>query len=304
MIKRLIALIIIFLGLYYIYDNNLFSSRQLVRDIRKEIYLPATNEYVKKDVKNSFVKNTNDFVPDNKQELLDIYYTVVNNGWDSFTFYCNYDKCIEDVNEISTNGVLLSNINSFVSTYNQYDTISTYTTPLLNAKVNIVIKRTYDDYMIKKTNEQIDAIYKELDLDNKDIDIEEQIKTVHDYIINNSKYDDLKIDNIEDNTYFSNTAYGPLFQGYAVCSGYTDAMALFLDKMNIPNIKVASATHIWNLVYLNDEWYHLDLTWDDPYTEDSTNIISHNFFLIDYEKLKAWNTEEHIFDQNIYREAL
>ena len=55
-----------------------------------------------------------------------------------FYFYCNYDKCIEDVNEISTNGVLLSNINSFVSTYNQYDTISTYTTPLLNAKVNIL----------------------------------------------------------------------------------------------------------------------------------------------------------------------
>ena len=81
-------------------------------------------------------------------------------------------------------------------------------------------------------------------------------------------------------------------------------MALFLDKMNIPNIKVASATHIWNLVYLNDEWYHLDLTWDDPYTEDSTNIISHNFFLIDYEKLKAWNTEEHIFDQNIYEKHI
>jgi hypothetical protein len=139
-IRRLVALVIIFLGLYFIYDNNYFDSRQFVRDIKKEVYLPTNNSYVKTNITDSFVQMTNDFKPHDKQELLNIYYTVVNSGWDKFTFYCNYEKCINDVNDISTDKVLLSNLNSFVSTYNQYETISTYTTPLFNAKVTIIVK--------------------------------------------------------------------------------------------------------------------------------------------------------------------
>jgi hypothetical protein len=301
-IRRLVALVIIFLGLYFIYDNNYFDSRQFVRDIKKEVYLPTTNSYVKTNITDSFVQMTNDFKPHDKQELLNIYYTVVNSGWDKFTFYCSYDKCINDVNDISTDKVLLSNLNSFVSTYNQYETISTYTTPLFNAKVTIEVTRTYDDYLISKLNTRINEIYDELKIDGKDA--RTQIEDIHDYIINNTKYDALKIDNINDETYSSNTAYGVIFQGFGVCSGYADTMALFLDKMGIPNMKVASATHVWNLVYLDGKWLHLDLTWDDPYTDDNSDVINHNFFLINYETLKRWNTTEHMFDQNVYKEAL
>jgi hypothetical protein len=292
------------MGLYFIYDNDYFGSRQFVRDIKREVYLPQTNAYVKNNVTNGFVQMTNDFIPDSKQELLNIYYTAVNSGWESFTFYCRYSKCIEDVNNISTDNILLSNINSFVSPYNQYETISTYTTPLFNAKVNIVISRTYDSYFIEKINARVNEIYNELELEKYNNDKREQIELVHDYIINNTKYDSLKIDNIDDNTYSSNTAYGTFFQGFAVCSGYADAMAIILDKLNIPNIKVASATHVWNLVNLDNKWYHLDLTWDDPYNASGSDILNHNFFLIDYQKLKKWNTVEHTFDQNVYKEAL
>jgi hypothetical protein len=290
------------MGLYFIYDNDYFNSRQFVRDIKREVYLPATNAYVKSDVTNNFVQMTNNFSPKNKQDLLNIYYTVVNSGWDNFTFYCDYDNCIEDVNDISTDKVLLSNLNSFVGTYNQYETISTYTTPLFNSKVTIYVTRTYDDYLIDKLNARVNEIYDSLNISDKDA--KTQIEEIHDYIINNTKYDALKISNINDDTYSSNTAYGTIFQGFAVCSGYADAMALFLDKIDIPNLKVASATHVWNLVYLDDKWLHLDLTWDDPYTSDNSNILNHNFFLISYSRLKGWDTTEHIFDQNVYKEAL
>jgi len=302
MIKRLISLIIIFMGLYYIYDNNLFGSQQFVRDIQREVYLPATNGYVKEGVTNTFVKMTTDFVPDNKQEILDIYYTVVNSGWNEFIFYCNYEECINDVNEISNDTLLLSNINSFVSPYNQYSTIRTYTTPLLNQKVNILVTKTYDKYVIDKLNTRVDQIYNDLNISGKPI--RDQIRAIHDYIIDNTKYDALKIDNINDNTYHSTTAYGALLEGYAVCSGYADTMALFLNKMHVPNYKVASEEHVWNLVYLDKAWYHLDLTWDDPYSKDGKDTINHYFFLIDYETLKSWDTKEHIFDQSIYKDAL
>lgn len=302
MIKKLIALIIIFIGLYFIYDHNYFGSHQFVRDIKKEVYVPATNEYVKTNTSNSFVKMTNDFVPDNKQEILDIYYTVLNSGWDTFTFYCNYESCINDVNSMSVDSVLLSNLNSFVSPYNQYSTVSTYTTPLFNSKVTIIVKRTYDEYMIRETNKEVNKIYANLNLAN--YSVRDQIRKIHDYIINNTEYDKLKIDNINDNTYSSSTAYGLIFEGKAVCSGYADTMALFLDKMGIPNFRVASETHVWNLVKLDNKWYHLDLTWDDPYSENGDNIISYYYYLIDYQTLKSKGTIEHIFDQNVYKEGI
>ena len=47
--------------------------------------------------------------------------------------------------------------------------------------------------------------------------------------------DYLKSDDITNDTYKSNTAYGVLTQGFGICSGYSDAMKLFLDKLNIIN---------------------------------------------------------------------
>ena len=56
----------------------------------------------------------------------------------------------------------------------------------------------------------------------------DQIKTMHDYIINHTKYDVDRNENGE-SKYLSYLAYGPLFEGYATCNGYTDLMAIFLS---------------------------------------------------------------------------
>ena len=47
-----------------------------------------------------------------------------------------------------------------------------------------------------------------------------------------------------DFTYKSNIAYGPLFENYAICSGYTDLMELFLEKLNIKD----SSLKIYNIL--------------------------------------------------------
>lgn len=64
----------------------------------------------------------------------------------------------------------------------------------------------------------------------------------------------------------SYTAYGALVRGDAVCEGYTRAMQLLLYEFGIRSIPVVGFTHephMWNLVEINDKWYHLDLTFDD-----------------------------------------
>ena len=89
------------MGLYYIYENNLYESQQIVRDIKKEVYIPDNNSYVKENINFNFVKMTNDFTPENKQDIINIYYTILNSGWDEFIFFCTYNGCNEDVNNLS-----------------------------------------------------------------------------------------------------------------------------------------------------------------------------------------------------------
>ena len=127
------------------------------------------------------------------------------------------------------------------------------------------------------------------------------MKSVHDYIINNSKYDSERADNNIIN-YMSDTAYGPLFEGYALCSGYTDAFELFLEKMHIKSYKVSSNNHIWNAVNLNNKWYNVDLTWDDPVTSDHSNLLEHDYFMINTRTLLSKENTQHDFNQEIYSE--
>ena len=79
-------------------------------------------------------------------------------------------------------------------------------------------------------------------------------------------------------------------------------MALFLEKMNIINFKVSIETHVWNAIYLDGKWYHLDLTWDDPVTSDGSDILSDDYFMISTNKLLSLEDKEHGFDYDIYLE--
>jgi len=75
---------------------------------------------------------------------------------------------------------------------------------------------------------------------------------------------------------------------------------LILLDINIPNIKVSSDNHIWNLVYIDNKWLHLDLTWDD--TENTK--YNNNYFLITKERLFMLDNKEHNFDSDFFLEAI
>ena len=80
-------------------------------------------------------------------------------------------------------------------------------------------------------------------------------------------------------------------------------MSIVLDKLGLDNYKVASKTHVWNAVKINAEWKHIDLTWDDPVSEDhSVNNLLHKFYLIDTPTLESFDIKDHSFDKSIYVE--
>ena len=130
----------------------------------------------------------------------------------------------------------------------------------------------------------------------------------HDYLVNNTVYDDsVNIDNQSVIDTNSNTALGLLFDGKAVCSGYSDTMAIFLSRQGFNNYKISSEMHIWNLIYLDNSWKHIDVTWDDPVTSNGQNILIYDFFMIDtvslLNKENNLHKNEHDFDRNYYIEA-
>ena len=245
-----------------------------------------------------YVSNVTDFSVIDKKDLINTLYTILNSGEEEFSFYCDYEDCTNDLNTlINTNS--LSTINNFVHPYNSYKKV--YVTINSYNKVTVSFIKTYSNDDIKNIENKIDEITNNIITD--EMSNKEKIVAFHNYIIDNAKYDsDYINNNLNDINSPSHTAMGILFNGKALCGGYADVMSIFLNKLNIPNFLVSSEYHVWNAVYLDNNWYHLDLTWDDPVTNDKKDIRLDKFLLISDSTLTSFNTGFHEFDRNIYLE--
>ena len=298
--KYIVLLILVILfGFTFAFRRPLYNLyRTYFVKEEKEVTLTASNDYTR-DYDFNYVKRTDDFTPSNYQDLLNIYYTVLNSGEEEFSFYCTdeYSECINDVDSLANNQKVLSTINNFVHPFNSFRHLETSYDDY--GKVTLKIEHIYSNNDIKLINAKVEEIEKEIW--NNSMSNEDKIKEAHNYIINNSKYDKDRSDN-NIVKYKSDTAYGSLLEGYSLCGGYTDAMELFLEDMGIKSYKISSENHVWNAVNLNNAWYHLDLTWDDPITTDGSDILEYNFFLITTSELSELEGEQHNYDKNVYSE--
>lgn len=291
-IKNILYTILLMLIVYFVYIN--------LDDITKDLkaLIVSKNDLVIKEPNSYKVDYTFEnfnykisYVPYNKEELIDIYFNVLNNGYNKFTFYCpkEYKSCTKDVESIGNDSKLMSNINNYVHPYNSFKTIKTKVSS--NNEITLEIQKKYSEEKINKINELVNNVISELDLNN--IDDLTKIERIHNYILNHTVYDK------NTNNFDINSAYGSLIEGHAVCSGYADAFSIFMNIYKIPNIRVSSENHLWNLVYINGKWLHIDLTWDDS----ENNKYDNNYFLITKEKLFSLDTKEHNFDESFFIEA-
>ncbi len=107
---------------------------------------------------------------------------------------------------------------------------------------------------------------------------------IHDYIIANCEYELLE------KNYTYSSCYGSLINGKAACEGYSKGAKLLLDLVNVESVLIKGSAqgrgdekrpHMWNMVKLNGDYYHLDLTWDDPVTKKDNAIKVYSYFNID-----------------------
>lgn len=127
----------------------------------------------------------------------------------------------------------------------------------------------------------------------------EKVIKIHDFIINKGEYDKrlLKHEEVPPESYSS---YGILFLGVGVCESYAKSMKYLLDGSGIKSQVVVGESmgenHAWNLVELDNEYYHIDSTWDDPISDNGESILRYNFFNLNDEEMSVtheWNKEEY-----------
>ena len=90
---------------------------------------------------------TSTFIPTNYQDVLNIFYTVLNKGYNRFTFYCHpdYKECLRDVTKLANDQTILSNINNFVHPFNNYRALEIKSNALGEISINIEKMYTEDE---------------------------------------------------------------------------------------------------------------------------------------------------------------
>lgn len=252
-----------------------------------------------------YLDNYEDIEIHNKNELYNTIYYIVNSGisYAERYFSIDYTDYEEDYSNLFSDNDKLNIINNFVHPYNTFSSIEAS----LKGYV-ITIRVKYNDTYNEEVRNKIDTKIEEIISNNitTDMSDRDKVKVLHDYIINNTKYDQnfcIEEDKSKCTTtsnYKADTAYGVLFEGYGICSGYTDLMSIMLYKLGIVNYRVSNESHTWNSVKLDNKWYILDVTWDDPISEDK-DILTDTYFLITPEEdLKL--EESHTYNKEIFLE--
>lgn len=299
----ILGFLLIIIGIIYFNEDKIDAIYKNLVYKDSDFIVVNKNEYYR-EYDFMFVKNVDTFIANTKNDIKNIYYTGLNTGANSFDFKCStsYKNCIKDVKEIANDNTRLSEINNFVHPYNSFKKINTTYNNLGIVTVDVEHMYSIDD--INAINSKLDSIYPTLTQGYNKNDVNstrKAIATIHDYIINTTKYDSDRADN-NNIKYKSDIAYGPLFEGYALCGGYTDLLELMLERMELKSYKASSKMHIWNAVNINEKWYNIDLTWDDPVTNTGEQVLLNDYLLIDSKTMLSKDTSEHSFNQEIYNE--
>lgn len=132
------------------------------------------------------------------------------------------------------------------------------------------------------TSDKVQAVYDEFDkifsLITPEMTDFEKALTVHDYMTMNYVYDmNYLTGELTDDSYFG---IGLINNKKGVCAAYSVMYQYIMRLLKIPCETVISDSmnHEWNIVYLDGNWYHIDVTWDSSITRQM-GYASHEYFL-------------------------
>lgn len=113
-------------------------------------------------------------------------------------------------------------------------------------------------------------------------DVQKEL-AIHDYLAKTAEY------NVKDkNKGYApdHNAYGVLVLKTGVCESYAKAFQLLakeagLETKYVTGEAINEGPHAWNMIKLDEEWYNVDVTWDDPVysnPEDKWIEVQYKYF--------------------------
>ncbi len=133
-----------------------------------------------------------------------------------------------------------------------------------------------------------------------EMDDEDKLKALHDYVVLLTDYDR---ENFDSNAIppEAHTAYGVFVNKKAVCDGYAEALHCLLQAAGLESMVITGEAkyqgrwvgHAWLIVKINDRYAHVDVTWADP---DENDLIYYDYFLVSDIKIAA----DHRWDNSLY----
>lgn len=118
---------------------------------------------------------------------------------------------------------------------------------------------------------------------------EEKVKIIANYVVENMEYDHIAVEN-ETSGFYNEARLKYALTGKGICDNYTALATAMLHCEGIDTYEYIVTDHIWNLIYLDGEFYWLDTTWMD--SDDGNYDMS--CFMAPFED------EEFLYSHGIY----
>lgn len=125
-----------------------------------------------------------------------------------------------------------------------------------------VVSQSQCNAMIQQLNQKVGAVIHSMPSGLSQLDREIFLA---DYLVRNNVYDTAAV--TDTTRWKAFTSYGALVEGSVVCEGYSRAMQLLSSYAGLQCMLITGQSggvnHMWNLMQIDGNWYHLDNTWDD-----------------------------------------
>lgn len=136
----------------------------------------------------------------------------------------------------------------------------------------------------------------------------EKAKAIAQLIAETTEYYDIAFHPPEDRPltdeelkFFRNASdeYGALVNGKAICTGYTAAFQYLAEKLGLHCLSISGdgggVPHAWNLLWLDGNWYHVDVTWMDRGGKEDINW---SYFLCSDDEMLASRHAEWVWSSS------
>ncbi len=214
-------------------------------------------------------------------------------AWDAFS-YDNIDLFYIDVSKIT-----------LTNNYESLGGIKTYKISIGPGKNNSYFQTIFENKeQVENAKSYLENIKKQMIEQTEADGTYTKIAKVHNWLIYFINYEN------NETSKEQHTIYGALKNGKAVCEGYAKAFKYLMDGVGVPcvlasgegkNSQGQTESHAWNYVQINDKWYAIDVTWDDPVViggGEQTKEMKYRYFLKGSEEFFKDHTEDGKISEN------